>query len=71
MLLSLADVLLSSDPTSTFTVIPKLVASALGASFCQVRGKGPLQDKKELAPIDCWRGRGAEEAPELVHHMYM
>ena len=70
LLLSMSDVLFSSDPTTTFTVLPGIIQSAVGGVFCNMRGKGALQDRAELAPVDCWRGKGAHEVPELAHMLY-
>ena len=71
LLLSMSDVLFSSDPTTTFTVLPKILQSAVGGVFCNTRGKGALQDRAELVPVDCWSGKGPREVPELAHTIYL
>ena len=61
-------VLISSDPTTTFTIVPKLLSSALGGVWCQVQGEQLLRDKAR-SKMTCWRGTGVEMRPELVHTM--
>ena len=66
VLLGVCDAMIASDPTSTFTFVPRILASASGKVWCKVRGNELLMDSTGTAAVDCFQGQGPGSPPAAL-----